>query len=138
MKNIKYQSGWTLWSLLFTLSVVGFFSYVGMQLVPVYSGNSNIKNAMKNSIMELDIRKATRSQISLGMSRQLVMDSAQNSVDLRKQLKVVRDKNNLTISIKYDRLVPLFGNISLFLDFHPSLECSFSGGCKEVVVKKDG
>lgn len=131
MNNIKKQAGWTLWSMLFTMFVIGFFTYIGMNLVPVYSNNSNIKNAMKISVRDVDIRKVTKSQISIGMQKQLLLDGSLNGIDLRKKLKITRNNNNMTLSVEYERTVPLFADISILVNFHPVLECSFSGGCKE-------
>jgi len=51
ISKINQQKGWTMWSLMFVLGVVGLFAYVGFQLVPVYSANSNIKNAMQLAIL---------------------------------------------------------------------------------------
>lgn len=139
MKNIKSQAGWTMWSMLFTLSTVGFFSYVGMQLVPVYSSNSNVKNAMKISVRDLDTRRATRTQIIRGIQAQLYLDGGNDlisSIDFKKALKLTRDNKYLTIDMEYDRTVPLFANISIFLEFNPSLKCTFDGDCVESILGK--
>lgn len=131
MQNIKAQGGWTFWSMVFTLGVLGFFVYVGMKLVPIYSGNSNVKNAMKVSLKNVDVRKATRSQVVKGMKGQLYLDGGGPDIDYKEDLKIVRDRNKLTVSIDYQRIVPLFSNISILVDFNPILECSLNGGCKE-------
>jgi hypothetical protein len=139
MKNIKSQAGWTMWSLLFTLSTVGFFAFVGMQLVPVYNSNSSVKNAMKISVRDLDTRRATRSQVIKGIQAQLYLDGGNDfisSIDFKKALKLTRDNNYLTIDMEYDRTVPLFANISIFVEFKPSLKCNFEGACIESVLGK--
>lgn len=134
MQNIKSQGGWTFWSMMFTLGVLGFFAYVGMQLVPVYSANSNVKNAMKVSLKNIDVRKATRSQVIKGVKAQLYLDGGSKFIDYKNDLEVVRDRNKLTVSINYQRIVPLFSNISILADFNPILECSLNGGCKEATT----
>lgn len=137
MSKIKSQGGWTFWSLVFTLAVVGFFAFVGMQLIPVYNSNSNVKNAMKVGVRDLDVRKATRSQIVKGIKRQLYLDGGSTDIDFKEDLKVVRDRSNLTIIIDYQRVVPLFANISILVDFKPGLKCSLNGGCEEAVEVKE-
>jgi hypothetical protein len=137
MKNIKHQAGWTMWSMIFTMFVVGFFAYITMQLVPVYSSNSNVKNAMKVSVRDADIRKVTRSRIVKGIKSQLYLDGGSSGINYKESLKITRDRNQLIITIDYERVVPLFADISILVNFRPSLKCSLNGGCTEGKAEKD-
>jgi len=131
LPNISKQTGWTFWSLAFTLAVVGFFGYVGMQLVPVYSGNQNIHNAMKKSVDGKDLRKVTRSRIIADMDKQLYLDGSHEMLNLKdkKVLIVKRVRNKLTLEAVYERKVPLFFNLSVAADFNPKVECDLTGRC---------
>lgn len=132
MQIIKKQSGWTMWSMLFTLSVLGFFAYIAMQLVPVYSANSNMKNAMKISLRDVDVNTVTRSQITRAMMQQLYLDGNIDDLNLKNDLKITRDRVNLSMVVDYKNIVPLFANISLLVEFKPTLKCSLSSGvCTE-------
>ena len=132
IKNIKSQAGWTIWSMLFTMSVIGFSAYIVMKLIPIYNANSNVKNAMKISVREVDIKKVTRAQIIKGMRAQLYIDGGDYKIDYKKALKVTRDQNELVISVTYDRVVPLFANINILINFNPALKCELNGGCTEI------
>lgn len=130
--GMRKQAGWTFWSLLFTLGVVGLFAYVGMQLVPVYSGSNNLYNAMKQSVDGKDLRKVTRRNIINDLNKQLYLDGNDELIDLNDKdvLKIRRARGQFTIEAEYVQKVPLFFNLSIAADFNPKLECSLSGQCQ--------
>lgn len=127
--NINRQGGWTFWSLIFTLGVLAFFSYIGMQLVPVYSANNNIENAMVQSVEGADLRTIGRGQIITKMNKQLYLDGTYELLDYKKDLDVKRSRNKFTLQIKYERRVPVAGNINIVVSFDPIVECDLSGKC---------
>ena len=131
MPYIKSQGGWTIWSMMFVLSTIGFLAYMAMQLVPVYESNSNVKNALRTSVQNNDVQKITRGQIIKGMRQQLYLDGGSDYIDYKTDLKVTRDRSKLVITVDYERRIPLFANISVVVDFKPTLECGMSGGCEE-------
>ena len=127
--NIKRQGGWTFWSLTFTLSVVIFFSYIGMQLVPIYSSNSSIENAMERSVDGADLRKISRAQIIKKMNAQLYLDGSQKLLDYKNDLVISRKGSLVTLQVSYQRKVPIITNVDLVVSFKPKLECTLSGKC---------
>lgn len=131
LPNISRQAGWTFWSLAFTLGVLAFFAYVGMQLVPIYSTNSNIENAMERSLEEQNLKTVRRSDILLKISRQLLLDGSQRAVNLKKDLTMQRTRSLFILEVNYQRTVPLFANISVLVDFYPRFECTFDGACEK-------
>lgn len=131
MANIKRQGGWSFWSLVFTLTVVVFFSYVGMQLVPIYSDNSNIENAMERSIDGADLRKIGRAQIIKKMNQQLYLDGSHTLLNFKQDLIIKRSRKLFTLQVIYERRVPIVGNIDILVSFSPKFECSLSGKCQK-------
>lgn len=131
LSNIRTQAGWTFWSLSFTLAVVGLFAYIGMQLVPVYSGSNNLYNAMKQSVDGKDLRRVTRTQIINDLNKQLYLDGNDELLDLRDKnvLIVKRARNQFTVEAVYEQKIPLFYNLSISADFNPKVECDLSGSC---------
>jgi len=118
VQNIKRQQGWTFWSLLFVLSLVLFFGYVGMQLVPVYSANDNVKNAMKRSLDDPNLVNATRSTIIRKIGAQLYLDGSHKLLNYKTDLNVRRSKKKFIIEINYEREVPLFYNLYILVKFN--------------------
>ena len=129
-QNIRKQAGWTFWSLGFTLAVIVFFAYVGMQLVPVFSANENVKNAMIRSLDEVDLRTVSRTKVIRKISDQLYLDGSHNLIDYKNELKMSRSRNSFTLSADYAREIPLFFNLSIKAKFDPIVECDLDGDCQ--------
>jgi len=122
MPNINGQRGWTFWSLLFTLAVILFFVYIGMRLVPVYSDNQNIKQAMELSLREVQASNVSRGGIASKIGKQMQLDGISGFLNLREDLKVKRKGNKIILSLQYDREIPLFLNMSLLVKFDNLVE----------------
>jgi len=126
---ISRQGGWTFWSLTFTLSVISFFSYIGMQLVPIYSSNANIENAMERSVEGANLKTVGRAQIIKKMNQQLYLDGSHKLLNYKEDLKIKRSRSKFTLQVAYERKVPILSNINLVVSFDPMLECDFTGRC---------
>ena len=122
LKNIKRQGSWTFWSLLFVLLVVLFFAYVGMQLVPIFSENENVKNAMQLAIDNVDPQKGTRQQVIRKLQDQLYLDGSHYLLDYKTDLKVSRSRKQFIIETHYRREIPLFFNVGVFANFDNVVE----------------
>ena len=117
ISNISQQNGWTMWSLMFVLGILGLFAYIGFQLVPVYSSNSNIKNAMQVALDEVSTSQISRSGIVSKMRGQLYLDGSHKLLDFKKDLDIKRTQRELVLKVNYERRVPLFFNLSLVATF---------------------
>ena len=111
------QQGWTFWSALFVASVVVFFAYIGMQLVPVYANNASVRNAMVQAMDESDLRRVTRSQIIRSLNQQLYLDETHRILDYKRDLKIGRSRSQFVMEINYQREIHLFHNMSLLVSF---------------------
>jgi len=80
-KKIDQQKGWTLWSLIFVIGVLILFTYVGFQLVPVYTTNSNIQKAMQLSLDNVSSSKVSRAAIIKTIDAQLYLDGTHELLD---------------------------------------------------------
>ena len=128
-QNFRKQQGWTFWSLAFTLSVIVFFAFVGMQLVPVYSANENIRNAMKRSVDDVDLRTITRRKVIRKIDDQLYLDGTSGLLDYKNDIKMSRNRNSFTLIADYAREIPLFFNLSIKAKFDTTIECDLDGNC---------
>ena len=115
---ISRQQGWTFWSLLFVMTVVLFFSYVGMQLVPIYASNENVKKAMTQSMDGVDLRAVNRAYIIRKMDAQLYLDGSHKLLNYKTDLKIKRSREEITVETIYQREVPLFFNLFLVVKFN--------------------
>jgi len=126
IKSISRQAGWTFWSLLFAISVIVFFAYIAMQLVPVYSANQNVKNAMERSLEDENLLTVSRTTIIRNMNAQLYLDGSHDLIDYKEALKLSRSRSTFTIQTLYQREVPLFFNLSLVANFDNVIERDLS------------
>jgi len=129
MQNFASQAGMTLWGVVYVLCTLGFMAFVGMQLVPVYSADQSVRNAMIRSMDGKDIKKASRGQIIKAMQQQLHLDGNHGLFDYNKSLKVTRDRSKLAMAVNYERRIPLFHNISIVADFDTTIHCDYGGKC---------
>lgn len=125
--NSNYQSGWTFWGLLFTLSVLGFAAYVGMRLVPIYSANENVKNAMELAMNDINYQSVSRSAIVRKMQAQLYLDGSHQLIEYKKALKVKRSKKDVVLTVDYQREVPVIANVSLLVKFNNKVVKNVNG-----------
>jgi len=116
-KKFDQQKGWTLWSLIFVIGVLILFTYVGFQLVPVYTTNSNIKKAMQLSVDNVSPAKVSRAAIIKTIDAQLYLDGTHELLDYKKDLDVKRTQRELSVKVNYERRVELFYNLSLVATF---------------------
>ncbi len=127
--NFKYQSGWTMWSMMFVMTVLFIAAYIGMQLVPIFSTNSTIESAMRGSLDNKDLRTITRKSIVNSMQKQLYIDGANKVLNYKNDLKVERLKNKFVVQANYEREVPLLSNMALVVRLNPRVECELNGRC---------
>ncbi|MBX2848892.1 MAG: DUF4845 domain-containing protein [Acidiferrobacterales bacterium] len=123
------QGGWTMWSMMFVLGVLFVVAYLGMQLVPIFSANESVKNAMRISLNDKDLRKITRRDVIAEMQNQLYLDGNDKLIDYKNELKVARTRNQFIVEASYEREVPLVANLFLIARFNPKIECELSGQC---------
>lgn len=115
---INKQQGWTMWSLMISIALVIFFAYILMQLVPVFSQNRSVNNAMNIAFDRADnVRTLNRKKYIDLVQKQLYLDDAHRDIPFQKLIKLSRDKRNMTANLTYSQIVPLFLNISLKVDF---------------------
>lgn len=124
----RAQGGWTFWGLAFVLSVLGLFGYIIMQLVPVYSANRNVQNAMQVALNNADTRAISRAKVIRGMQAQLYLDGSDKLINYKKDLKVKRKGQNIVLEVSYSQEVPLFYNLSLKAQFDNTAQRKIAGG----------
>jgi len=101
-----------------------------MQLVPVYSANENVKNAMMRSLDDVDLRTITRSKVIRKIDDQLYLDGSHGLLDYKTDIKMSRNRNTFTLIADYAREIPLFFNLSVKAKFDTTIECDLDGNCE--------
>jgi hypothetical protein len=120
--SIRRQKGISLWALVFTLSVIVFAAFIFMNLLPVYSNHSSVKNAVNDGLDKSNLRAITQVGLLRNMNAQMQMDDVDDIADWPKSIKVRREKSMITVNLNYQRVVPLFENISLLIDIDDTIQ----------------
>ena len=119
---MKSQNGWTLWTMLLTAVIVGFFAYLLMILFPPYLDDLKIKGAMEEVVEESGFHSMTKRQIVAKMDRKLYIDYARDVVDLKRALRIEKGKSKTTLIVSYETVIHIAYNVSALLDFENRVE----------------
>lgn len=124
---MRKQRGLSLLGLLVIGFMVGFAMLLGFKLVPAYVEYFAVKKTIavlakeqKTSSPE-DIRKAFE-------KRAVIEDINSFKAD---DLDIAKDKNGISISVAYDKIVPVFSNIYVLIKFEASSGGDGASGSSE-------
>ena len=120
----RKQEGWTMVGLLLVIAVVMFFAYIVMKLVPVYLDNEEVKHAMEVGLTKGDPKLQTRNTIIRNMYSQMVIDDTDLLTDWKNAVSYKKTRDKVVFTNRYDRVVPLYDNISLLISFNNVMEIS--------------
>lgn len=93
-------------------------SIFGLKLIPAYIQDATIKNLFVTIARDPEMQKASPRDIRASFDRRASVDNikAIKSEDI----KIAKEGERLVLSASYPVLIPLAGNVSLYLDFNPS------------------
>lgn len=119
MKLSKHQYGASLWSVIFTLFLIGFIAFTALKLFPVYMEDFSIESSLQS--LEADIGAEYRGAMSVrnAVSKRLSVNNVK--VISRDDVSVTRDGQAYNVTIDYQVTVPFIGNISLLVTFNHSV-----------------
>jgi len=113
----RRQMGGTIWGLLFNCGILLFSAYIGMKLIPAYSDKSAIQNSLEKVVAEFPLASnLNKKGIIKGMEKQLYIDGI-NTSGLYANLTLFKKQSEVEVTMPYQNIIPLFGDISLLLNF---------------------
>jgi Domain of unknown function (DUF4845) len=115
---LRRQRGVTFIGWLFLLIPVAILGYVGIRLVPIYLNYMRVAHSLQETAVEMksdDAGTITPVLIRSTLSKHFDIESI-TFPDV-KDVSVTRDGSSWTIEAKFEDTAPLFGNISLVIDF---------------------
>lgn len=119
-KNFNHQKGLTTGGLLIVLFLVGFFALLGVKIIPLYMDNIKLSGSLKALKETSDLTNQSASEIKGHLSKQFNM----NYVDFinTDQIEVVSTPGYVKVSANYERVTPVFANISVLINFEEFIE----------------
>ncbi|HTB68019.1 MAG TPA: DUF4845 domain-containing protein [Steroidobacteraceae bacterium] len=115
---VRRQRGVTFIGWLFLLIPVAILGYVGIRLVPIYLNYMRVAQSVAQTASEMKTDEAaslTPVLIRASLSKHFDIESI-TFPDV-KDVAITRDGTGWTIEAKFEDTAPLFGNISLVVDF---------------------
>ncbi len=116
----NHQKGLTFITIMIILGLIAFFVMLGLKVGPIYMNHSKVQSTMA-AIKEMPgIENMSKREIALSISKRLNM----NYVDKinKDDFEIVRHDDLLTVSIDYERVENLMGNLSVLVEFSESFE----------------
>jgi hypoxanthine-guanine phosphoribosyltransferase len=116
--RMKFQRGLSLISLILIGGLIFFVAVLGMKCLPAYMEFFAVSRNLKGLVASG--QGSSMREIQSRFDAQAVIDDI-TSVQGR-DLEINKSGNSLSISVSYERMVPLFNHVSLLFTFDASAE----------------
>ncbi|HZV53807.1 MAG TPA: DUF4845 domain-containing protein [Rhodocyclaceae bacterium] len=116
--NRKSQRGITLSGLMVTGVVVALVAITGMKVVPDVIQYTKIMSNIKAMSQDASLKQASAADVRKAFDRRANVD--QIDAITSQDIDVGKDGNSLVLSFAYTKRIPLFGPVSLLIDFEGS------------------
>lgn len=120
MKNIKRQQGVTGLGWLIILSILAFFVFLVLKILPIYIENFNVKSSLASMEKESGIYRKSKAQIRNSLTAKLDINDVKHVK--RNDIKVNKRGGSVIIEVNYSVTVPLMGPLSLIAEFNEEAE----------------
>ncbi len=124
--KLKHQAGLTLISMAFLLAIIGSLVLLALKMVPIYLEHGKVKGALESLQENAKTDKQSMGAISeaaikTNLSKLFSMNSVDVSLD---NLQITREANNFVVTMEYEKVEPIVGNVSILILFSDSVEIS--------------
>ncbi len=120
MRTVKKQRGLTFISIAFLLALIGFFTLLTLKIAPIYINHSRVVNAVKAVEGTTDIVTKSKAEIKTSLEKRFDMNYVEHVTN--DDIKIVAQPGYVRLDIDYERVEPLFGNLSVLVVFHEGFE----------------
>ncbi|MDO9103642.1 MAG: DUF4845 domain-containing protein [Methylovulum sp.] len=118
--SFRRQQGLTLLSLLFGLGLLAFFVLLILKIGPIYLDHSKVINALAALEKTTDVETMTEPEIRGILDKRFNMNYVSDVT--RDDIKITQSGNYLKVVIAYDVIKPIFGNLSVLVEFNDEIE----------------
>jgi Domain of unknown function (DUF4845) len=108
---MKKQQGVTLLGMALGCVVLIFLVVGGLKIAPAYIEYFTVKKA----VVAIAQTRGTVGEIRQAFDKRAAIDSI--DVVGAKDLEITKEGNDVVVSVSYPKRIPLFGNVSLIIDF---------------------
>ena len=112
------QKGVTITGLVLVSIVVVLLLILSFKVVPVYTEYFTIQKLFRSMAEDPAVRGARRAEIERVWAARTSIDTVRSLP--AENIEVTKDGEGILISAEYSVKVPIFRNVSLYFDFHPT------------------
>jgi hypothetical protein len=105
------QRGLSLFGMVFAVAVIGFLLVLGLRVTPTFIEYRAINSAIKKALVSAH----TVPEIQKAFDRSAAIDDI--NVMSGKDLVIAKDNDDYVVSYAYTKKIPLFGPVSLTIDY---------------------
>lgn len=120
MQRVRRDEGITAITILIILGLIGCAIFLIFKTAPVYIEAYNVGNALQGLQKDLELRSKSVPEIREQLKRAFEVNDIY-SVDLKDDVEIKKDGQQVAVTIDYEVVKPLFGNVSLLFNFNRSL-----------------
>jgi len=121
MESMRRDAGITAIAILIILVLIGCAIFVVFRAAPVYIESYNVSNALQGLQKDLELRSKSVPEIREQLKRAFEVNDVY-SVDLKNDVEIKKNGQQISVIIDYEVVKPLFGNVSLLFNFNKSLQ----------------
>ncbi|WP_031432289.1 DUF4845 domain-containing protein [Methylomarinum vadi] len=114
------QRGLTMISIAIILALIAFFTLLILKIGPIYLNHSKVVNALEALKETPDVENKSKREIETLLYRRFDINYVEH-VDSR-DIKITKLPSYLKIEVEYERVEPIFGNLSALAEFHEVIE----------------
>jgi len=116
----KHQQGLTLISLIMLLVSIGSIALLVLKILPIYLDHNKVVNAM-NQVEKMEgITSMSEYEIKNSFAKKF---SVNYVYDIKPaDIRITKSGGYLKVSIEYEKVEPIIGNLSVLVDFNDSFE----------------
>lgn len=114
------QRGLTFISMVFLLALIGFFTLLVLKIAPIYFNHSKVVNALAAVEEMPDIASMPKSEILTSLDKRFNLNYVEHVT--KDDITIVAQPGYVKVNIDYERIEPIFGNLSVLVEFHEGFE----------------
>jgi hypothetical protein len=116
----RSQLGVTAIGWLFLLTPVAMLVYITIRLIPIYLNYMRVEHALSQLADESKGGTSTKASLSLSLQRRFDVEIIEHPVP--REVDIHREGDHWVVIADYENLVPIFGNVSMLVQFHKQVE----------------
>ncbi len=117
------ENGITMWGMLMIALIVAFFALLIIKLVPTYLMDMKVKSALDGVSRQSQQSNMSNAAIKSALYKRFDIDNvSETEIDLKRDVTFIKKGRNRVIKIKYEVVTPMFGNLSVLVEFDHEAE----------------